>query len=36
LGIVDFFPDEVDVTPDGIDYGHGVSQGDSQAWKSKR
>jgi hypothetical protein len=28
---IDEFLDEDDVTPDGIDYGHCVSEGDSQA-----
>jgi hypothetical protein len=31
-----YVPDVDDVTPDGDDSGHGVEQGDIQAWKNKR
>jgi hypothetical protein len=32
----DYVPDKVDVTPDVVESGHGVKQGDTQAWKNKR
>jgi hypothetical protein len=32
----EYVPDVDDVTPDGDDCGHGVEQGDIQAWKNKR
>jgi hypothetical protein len=32
----EYVPNEADVTPDGDDSGHGVEQGDIQAWKNKR
>jgi hypothetical protein len=32
----DYVPDEAKITPDDVETGHGVEQGDTQAWKSKR
>jgi hypothetical protein len=32
----EYVPNEADVTPNGDDNGHGVEQGDIQAWKNKR
>jgi hypothetical protein len=32
----EYVPDVDDVTPDGDDSGHGVEQGDIQAWKNQR
>jgi hypothetical protein len=32
----EYVPNVDDVTPDGDDSGHGVEQGDIQAWKNKR
>jgi hypothetical protein len=32
----EYVPNEAKVTPDGDDSGHGVEQGDIQAWKNKR
>jgi hypothetical protein len=31
-----YVPDEAKITPDDVETGHGVEQGDTQAWKSKR
>jgi hypothetical protein len=32
----EYVPEEAYVTPDGVDSGHGVEQGNIQAWKNKR
>jgi hypothetical protein len=32
----DYVPDEAEITLDNVESGHGVKQGDTQAWKNKR
>jgi hypothetical protein len=31
----EYVPDEAEVTPDGVDSGHGIEQGDIQAWRTR-
>jgi hypothetical protein len=32
----DYAPNETEITPDDVETGHGVEQGDTQTWKNKR
>jgi hypothetical protein len=36
LGEDDYIPDKAEITSDDVETGHGVEQGDTQAWKNKR
>ena len=36
MGEDELFPDELNVTPDDVETGHGVEAGDNEAWKAKR
>jgi hypothetical protein len=31
-----YVPEEDEITPDDVESGHGVEQGDTQAWKNER